>query len=188
MKEPFKVLFCMKPGGHFNYPLISRIPASSKLIRILSGIFLFFGSNFSAYPQGEFSVGLLPKVNLSYAFPKNIKIVGGYESRQAFFERDKAGDAMFYYDYLLSDLSALISLKTGFNKSLSGGFLVRIQGSQVNYRFLQQFSLVSELDAMRIGQRFAADQTLKSDGTWEYRGRYRFTLEKPLSGDKVDPG
>ncbi len=92
------------------------------------------------------------------------------------------------FEYVLSDLSFLVSRKTGPNHSLSGGYLLRIRENKLIHRTIQQFGVVSSYPSFRLGHRFAADQSFAAGGPPVFRFRYRITPELPLNGQTVDPG
>jgi hypothetical protein len=138
--------------------------------------------------QDTFTAGLLPKINVSGKISGDVKITGNFESRHALYERFDNGEDVFEYSYRRLEASAIVSVKTRINQSLSGGYTLISGQDKTAHRFLQQYSIVSRFDAFRLGHRFAADQTIGPDKNWEYRGRYRITIEKALEGDDVDPG
>lgn len=152
-------------------------------ILLLAGIFIAIHT----MGQDTFTAGLLPKINISGKISGDVKLTGNFESRHALFERFDSGKDVFEYNYRQLEASGIISVKTSINQSLSGGYTLISKMDQTEHRFLQQYSIVSSFDALRLGHRFAADQTLAPDKVWEYRGRYRITFEKPLAGDNVDP-
>ncbi len=154
-----------------------------RIFLFLTGIFFAIG----VLGQDTFTAGLLPKINISGKVAGDIKLTGNFESRHALYERLDTGEDVFEYNYRQLEASAIISVKTRINQSLSGGYTLISKTDETEHRLLQQYSIVNRFDAFRLGHRFAADQTLSHDETWEYRGRYRITFEKALAGDDVDP-
>ncbi|GAA4274849.1 DUF2490 domain-containing protein [Aquimarina gracilis] len=147
-------------------------------------LFVFIGPLF--YGQSSFSSGILPKVRVSYKLTDQIKWINGIESRQLLI--DDTNDDSFNYDYVLTDISSLLSFRIGAHGVLNGGYLLRIKDEKLFHRTIQQYNLVFNYDTFRIGHRFATDQTFNSQESVELRGRYRITLEKPLSGNNIDQG
>lgn len=153
--------------------------------KILFIFFLFF-CNTILYSQSSFSSGVLPRIRVSYKLTDQIKWINGIESRQQFIDDTK--DDSFEYDFILTDISTLLSFKVGAHGVLNGGYLIRIEDSEIIHRTIQQYNLVFGYDSFRVGHRFATDQTYSNKTSTTFRGRYRITLEKPLEGDDVDEG
>lgn len=151
----------------------------------ISFIFLLLAISATSLAQSSFATGLLPKVRISAKISDQIKWVQGIESRQAI--TDNSLENSFNYDYILTDISSIISFKIGSNTSTNIGYLVRFREGKTIHRAIQQFNIVTNADAYRIGHRFATDQTFGNETTPTFRLRYRVTAEKPLSGSKVDP-
>ncbi len=141
-------------------------------------------SNINA--QNKTSAGVLPKTVISVKLPKNLKLVNIIELREVFFEKTDGSDVEFNYNHKLTDISALISLKRTPYKSFALGYRMRAEGNNLSHQIIQQFSVVQNLNASRVGHRLSADQTFKSD-IISYRFRYRLSFEKPLNGNKIDP-
>ncbi|MBE0638039.1 MAG: DUF2490 domain-containing protein [Bacteroidales bacterium] len=148
-------------------------------------IFMIYGLN--GFVQDRFRAGILPKINVSAKISGDLKLTGNIESRNLLYDNPGNGEGKFDYKIQVVDAAVYLSLKTHLNHSLTGGYLYRSREDQIFHRFIQQYSIVNNLDAFRLGHRFASDQTLDPDGNWEIRARYRITAEKPLSGDNVDP-
>lgn len=147
-------------------------------------IILLIGS--LVYAQNHSSLGVLPKIVVSVKLPKNLKLINKVESRQVFFEKTGTENLQYSYDYKLTDISSFIALKTAANQTLAIGYRLGLADNEIAHQLIQQFSFTQSLDASRIGHRFSADQTFAT-GDFALRIRYRFTFEKPLNGDKIDP-
>ncbi len=146
-------------------------------------LFLFFVQSVDA--QSSFSSGILPRVRVSAKVTEGIKWVNGIESRQLFVDDTK--DESLDYEYVLTDISSLLSMKIGANGAVNGGYLLRFEGDEVIHRAIQQFTIVQNYDIIRLGHRFVTDQTFSKNKLPEFRLRYRIALEKPLSGSEIDP-
>ena len=140
----------------------------------------------NGFSQDRFIAGLLPKLNVSTRVSGDVKLTANLESRHALYERIQSGDDVFEHSYKQLEASAIVSVKTRVNQSLSGGYTFIERPGADQHRLLQQYSIVSSFDAFRLGHRFASDQMFWDDNL-EIRVRYRITFEKPLAGDRVDP-
>ncbi|MBP2832995.1 DUF2490 domain-containing protein [Aquimarina sp. U1-2] len=135
--------------------------------------------------QTSFSSGILPRVRISTKVSEKLKWVNGLETRQLFI--DDTREETLKYEYVLTDISSLLSLKIGAYGAINGGYLLRFEGDYIFHRAIQQFTLVQNYDRIRLGHRFVTDQTFGRSESPEFRLRYRIALERPLSGNKVDP-
>ncbi len=148
-------------------------------------IFLFLCLVQSVDAQSSFSSGILPQVRVSAKITEQIKWVNGIESRQLFIDDTK--DKSLDYEYVLTDISSLLSFKIGAYGAINGGYLIRIEGEEIVHRTIQQFTIVQNYDVIRLGHRFVTDQTFSRNEAPELRLRYRIAVEKPLSGGNIDP-
>ncbi|MDY8137327.1 DUF2490 domain-containing protein [Aquimarina sp. 2201CG5-10] len=150
-------------------------------------LFIFFTilSCCKIQAQSEFSTGLLPGVRISTKISDQIKWINGLQSRHILTDNTKVKS--FDYEYILTDISSLISIKIGAHGVFNTGYLIRFQDDEVIHRSIQQYNLVQNLERLRIGHRFATDQTFNTNKSPQFRLRYKISLEKPLAGDKIDP-
>jgi hypothetical protein len=144
--------------------------------------------------QSLYRVGTMPAVNINFGLPDNWALNFKTESRLLFQSGQFGQEPFRGFDYLLSDISMIVSKKTGLNTSLAGGYLIRILENQAIHRTIQQFSIVRKFNSFRLAHRFSADQSfnLNPNGEFqfkyvEYRLRYRIAAEFPLNGQSVDP-
>lgn len=135
--------------------------------------------------QSLVNAGLLPRINVSTELSDKFKLTNIIESRQVVLDNTEEG--LFNSDYVLTDISSIVSYKLAADKSANVGYTLRIRDGEIIHRFLQQFNIVRNFDALRIGHRFATDQTFSKNNSLEFRTRYRISIELPLSGDKIDP-
>lgn len=75
----------------------------------------------------------------------------------------------------------------GLNSRIGSGYLLRVEGSEIYHRFLQQYIIVQKMSRFRLAHRFLADQTISESERPQFRLRYRLTSEIPLNGEAVDP-
>ena len=146
---------------------------------------LLFCTHLSA--QHTYRLGWMPQVNLNVRLPDDWRINTKVESRP-FLSTGTFGEDASSFDYALTDIALLAARKLSANRTLSAGYLIRFTTDDIRHRLIQQFSLVSPLVSLRLGHRFAADQTFVPDEPMELRLRYRLSLELPLNGQSVDPG
>ncbi len=134
--------------------------------------------------QSNLEVGSLPAINLNSDLGNGYRLNFKWESRQI-IESVSEADAN-RVNFVLSDFSAIVSKKVDLRSSIAGGYLIRFEGDAVIHRTIQQFALVRRLTGIRIGHRFASDQTFGKKEDFSFRLRYRLTGEFPLSGQEVD--
>jgi len=90
------------------------------------------------------------------------------------------------------DLSHFSNFKWGVNRSVGLGILYRFreafEGENTDeLRLTQQLNLVSRNHSLRYGHRLRSEQRFFSTETL-HRFRYRFAVDGPLQGKKLDPG
>ncbi len=129
--------------------------------------------------------GLLPSINLIYK-SQNYAVNFRLESRQFFYDNLVGSRGNLTYDYGLTDVSALVSKKVGFDQTAALGYLFRWNGDYADHRFMQQFIITQRLSSYKLTHRFVTDQTFSPQETAIYRLRYRVAVELPLAGNKVD--
>ena len=83
------------------------------------------------------------------------------------------------------------NLKLQDNQSIALGILYRFRetfdGGSNELRLTQQYNITSKPFVVRYGHRVRAEQRITSNRT-THRFRYRFTLDFPLQGEKLDIG
>ncbi|WP_299673214.1 DUF2490 domain-containing protein [uncultured Tenacibaculum sp.] len=146
----------------------------------MRSIFIFFFVLFvgKITSQTNFSAGVLPKVVTSFKMSPKIKWVNSIESREFFYDKE------FELTHSLVDVSTIFSLKTEMNNKLNFGFIFRFKDGEVEYRSLQHYNIIHSLEQFQMGHRFAFEQFY--DDVINLRGRYRFTIQRALNGDKID--
>lgn len=90
------------------------------------------------------------------------------------------------------DLSHFSNFKLGVHPSVGLGVLYRFrdafEGENTDeLRFTEQFNYVTRNHSIRFGHRIRAEQRIFSIETL-HRFRYRFALDGPMQGRKLDPG
>jgi hypothetical protein len=124
---------------------------------------------------------LLPSVNVNKKFVRDWSANLRIESRQVLFEAPER------FNYELTDIALAGAKKLSLRTSLAVGALVRLEEDASAFRSFQQFTVVRRYGSLRASHRFAADQTFSAVESPEFRVRYRFSGERALSGESVDP-
>lgn len=158
-------------------------------IRVLSIVIFFVGIQVlrTANAQATFQFGGLPALNINKKFENNWSLNTKVESRQRFKGGTFQGALDNTYKYVLTDVSLIAARKVGLNARVAGGYLIRVEGSNLFHRFIQQYSFVNRMIGFRLAHRFLSDQTLSQIEDPEFRLRYRVVSEIPLNGESVDP-
>lgn len=130
--------------------------------------------------QSSYQYGVMPSVNLQKNFPKQWKSVFKVESRQSFYKQS------LKYDYLLTDISLVVTKRIATNITVGGGYLLRAENDDFYSRAIQQISLSKNYSVLRMAHRLMTDQTFEGEGNTEFRLRYRLSTEIPLQGQSLD--
>jgi hypothetical protein len=129
---------------------------------------------------GESSFAVDHKVSNSYSFNFAAR------SRYYLFKNDD-----FTVENRQIDLVHFSTLKLNYNHSLSLGIQYRFRDLFTDVsnelRITQQFSYTKQNLALRFGHRFRLEQRF-FDIITIFRSRYRFALDFPLKGEKLDVG
>ncbi len=100
-------------------------------------------------------------------------------------------DAAYAFDFRQIDLAHFSSFNLDYNHSLSLGVQYRfresIDGGSNELRLTQQFNYTKKKLGVRFGHRVRMEQRILDDFTI-LRTRYRFALDFPLNGEKLDVG
>lgn len=100
-------------------------------------------------------------------------------------------DANFNIENRQVDLVHFSTYNLDYNHSLSFGVQYRFRenfdGGSNELRLSQQFNYTKQNLALRFGHRFQLEQRILDDRTI-LRSRYRFALDFPLNGEKLDVG
>lgn len=139
----------------------------------------------SAFAQQTVQVGLLPAISFTKKtnelWQYNIKL----ESRQWLLQQENNKASDFRFEYVLTDLSLLVSRKIRLQNTLSAGYLHRREIDRSGHRFIQQYLILKKYDRFRVAHRVVTDQTLE-EREWTFRARYRITGEWALQGNVID--
>jgi hypothetical protein len=149
-------------------------------------LLLLLLSSQAGLAQADFSAGILPKLTFTAPLPGPLQWAHTLESRQLLFDNSQS-DA-FRYQYVLTDYASILSIKIGPVAKAQLGYQIRYRGGAWFHRLIQRYTRTAYLGTLRLGHRIGLDQTFTREQGPTYRVRYRLSLDKPLSGDKVDPG
>ena len=134
--------------------------------------------------QARLQVGTLPALTISKELKKDWQLTSKIENRLFFYD-DSGLEKKTGLDYIHTDVAFIGSKKVGLSNQLSAGFQFRF-GTVIEKRSIQQFNMVIDYYSFQLAHRFAADQTFAPDTPDSYRFRYRFTYNKPLSGNEIN--
>lgn len=155
------------------------------LIRVI--LFVFFFSESEINAQSTYQFGILPSINLNYKLKNDWSLNSKVEARYLIQNGVVKGVIFEKNNYVLTDFSLVAAKKVGLNSRIGSGYLLRIEGSEIYHRFLQQYIIVQKMSRFRLAHRFLADQTISESERPQFRLRYRLTSEIPLNGEAVDP-
>jgi len=144
-----------------------------------------------------FTISLLAQKNLIGYFEPSVAL--NYEAATNYLHNFSISNRNYIYNeeaYLFKtrqiDLSHFSELKISSNKSISLGIQYRFRSNfepdKTNeLRLTQQYNFTSKPNKIRFGHRFRSEQRLQPSQT-VFRFRYRFAVDLPLQGDKLDIG
>ena len=137
--------------------------------------------------QSNYKFGLLPSLNIIRELPKDYKFSFELESRQALEQGDFGARNSEGYEYILTDLTSILSKKISSNKSVALGYLFRIKDGKIIHRSIQHFVLSKKYSGLKLAYRLATDQTFFSDEPTQFRARFRVSSVFSLTGTTIDP-
>ncbi|NER10263.1 Protein of unknown function [Muriicola jejuensis] len=153
-------------------------------IRSLLVIVVFFGFH-ELVAQESFTAYLQPQMALNY------KVLPHYNHNLAISSRNyilRNREMEFQGRNL--DISHFSTFSSGANTSFGLGLMYRFRklfepARENEFRLTQQLNITSRPLIVRYGHRLRSEQRIFPDLTI-HRFRYRFTLDFPLQGEKVD--
>lgn len=145
---------------------------------LLLGSWLYSQNNFEGL--GETGISINHRVNSNYKF--NLTV----QSRYYVYQDDN-----FSFNNRQLDFVHFSTLNLNYNNSISLGVQYRlreaIDGASNELRLTQQFNFTKRHHGLRFGHRVRLEQRILEDLTI-LRTRYRFTLDFPLNGEKLNIG
>ena len=133
----------------------------------------------------SYKVGTLPQLYITTPIYKDYQLTFKLESRQIITEGESPFSNMSFSNER-SDISTFIRKRVGFNSKAAFGYMHRLQGKDLYHRWTQKISLIYKKEYFYLGHRFLCDQTYSKAESVKYRFRYRYVLEFPFKGQKVD--
>lgn len=144
---------------------------------LITGL-LYSQENLTAYWQPAFAMNY--KVTETYSH--NVSL----QNRNYIFDDEETQLSVRHFD-----LVHFSNLKLQDNQSIALGVLYRFRetfdGGANELRLTQQYNITSKPFVVRYGQRFRTEQRITSART-THRFRYRFSIDFPLRGEKLDIG
>ncbi len=139
----------------------------------------FTQENLVAYWQPQLSINY----GVGNHFSQNISLVNrNYVfDKEAFLFKGRQLDMVHFTNYRFKD-----------NQSVAFGILYRFADNfeadnENELRLIQQYNFTKKPHILRYGHRFRTEQRITKSIT-VHRFRYRFAMDFPLQGEKLDPG
>ncbi len=149
-------------------------------------LFVILSVNFFGYGQNDFEMLHENAFSLRHSFSKNYNANFELSSRAFAYTNED-----FVYNLQQLQISHFSTFKLDLKQSLALGFLYRnreaFEDSSNEIRLTQQYNLKSISRTFRLGHRFRSEQRFYNDFT-AFRFRYRFAIDVPLQGLKLDVG
>lgn len=159
-------------------------------ITALALLALAFATTKAKAQSDRYTAGLLANANFNFSLPQNWSANFQVETRQLFlrsrFSEPAALD--YFHERLLGAL--VVSRKIAERQSFGLGYMLQhIQGGNgfgLAHRVSGQYVYSRNLSNYRYAHRLVLEANFRPQQANNYRLRYRFALELPLSGATVD--
>ncbi len=149
---------------------------------------LLLGSIGTSCAQDRYQIGTLPSLNVNSRLSHRWSLNTRAEARQRFQSGTLRGESEREFSYVLTDVAVIVARRFGLRGRVAMGYLLRAEDGALAHRFIQQYTVMQQLAALRLAHRFMGDQTFAPSEGPEFRVRYRLSTELPLQGEAVDPG
>ncbi len=127
-----------------------------------------------------------PQIALNYDVSKTYSHNFSIENRNFIYQEED-----FEFSVRQIDLNHFSKWSVGGGQSLALGIKYRFRenfdGGNNELRFTQQYNTANRPFSIRYGHRFRAEQRITDEPT-VHRFRYRFAVDFPLQGEKLDVG
>lgn len=132
--------------------------------------------------------GIMPQINTDFKIGQLLKVNTKLENRFILYQNPLQANSS-RTEYERTDIELIVSANKGRLKNAGIGYLIRRSDNDGSFlhRSIQQYSFGQQISNLQLAHRLRTDQTFEKDEAVQYRLRYRLSLEKPLSGLKVDP-
>lgn len=157
------------------------ITSSSKNLVLF--VFLAFMA-FSTKAQDDFSSFLEPEISVNWNRPNRWSFNFAFGNRDIFYKNE---ETQFTVQHV--ELTHFTSYEVGFYGKVSLGLRYRFRemfdnSNQDEIRVVQQYSRERSYNRVALAHRFRLEERFRERTT--FRNRYRFSVEFPLNGDRVD--
>lgn len=142
--------------------------------------------SFVGFSQSDFTTFFEPLVAVNHKVSDSYKVNFATVSRSYLYRDDEI-------EFTVRQLQFVHFSTFNFNSnhSISGGIMYRFrenfEDKSNELRLTQQYNYVNRPSVVRFGHRFRSEQRITTENT-VHRFRYRFTIDLPLSGEKLDVG
>lgn len=146
---------------------------------------VIFLVNFTVFSQDNFNILGESSVALNYNVSKNYSVNFALRSRYFLYQDT------FTYKQQQLDFYHFSTFKLNYIHNLSFGIYYRnrdwFETGSDEWRFTQQFNYTKQQLGVRYGHRFRLEQRIFDNFT-SFRQRYRFAIDFPLNGEKLNIG
>ncbi|NNE76514.1 MAG: DUF2490 domain-containing protein [Pricia sp.] len=152
--------------------------------RILLVVHLLLG--YCVLGQDHFTWYFEPDISLNY------EVASNYSHNFEISQRSYIYDESFRFKGRQLDIAHFSALKITYGQSIALGIQYRFRNVFENdeeneLRLTQQYNITTQRGGIRYGDRLRVEQRIRPSLT-THRFRYRFALDIPLSGEKLDVG
>jgi len=141
---------------------------------------------YSGYSQNDFTTFSEPLFAVNHTVNDAYKVNFATKARNYVYRDNAFEFTMRQFEFIHFSTYSFNS-----NHSLSGGVMYRFrenfESKSNELRLTQQYNYAYRPSVIRFGHRFRSEQRITTDKTI-HRFRYRFTIDFPLQGEKVDVG
>ncbi|EDP98454.1 DUF2490 domain-containing protein [Kordia algicida OT-1] len=148
--------------------------------------FAIFLCSYSVCSQNDFTIFFEPSFAVNHKVNDSYKVNFSTVARNYVYRDDE-------FEFTTRQLQFVHFSTYSFNSnhSLSGGIMYRFRENfedrSNELRLTQQYNYAERPNIVRFGHRFRSEQRITTNNT-VHRFRYRFTIDFPLSGEKLDIG
>ena len=148
--------------------------------------FAIFLWSYSVCSQNDFTAFFEPSFAMNHKVNDSYKVNFSTVARNYIYRDDE-------FEFTVRQLQFVHFSTFSFNSnnSVSAGIMYRFrenfEDKSNELRFTQQYNYANRPNVIRFGHRFRTEQRITTNNT-VHRFRYRFTIDLPLSGEKLDIG
>ncbi|WP_298521135.1 DUF2490 domain-containing protein [uncultured Kordia sp.] len=149
-------------------------------------VFAGFLCSFVSFSQNDFTTFFEPQFAVNHTVNDSYKVNFATVSRNYVYR-----DSEFEFTVRQLQFVHFSTFSFNSNHSLSAGVMYRFrenfEDKSNELRFTQQYNYAHRPNVVRFGHRLRTEQRITTNNT-THRFRYRFTIDLPLSGEKLDIG